>query len=292
MFEDLWRGSANAWECDENAHLNVQFWIAFADEAFRNLAEQLGYPGPLIPRTHHVRYLKEAMAGDPLCAVGAPLDADAHGLHAWIELRHVPSGAPAAVITGRYALGDGDEAPAIAVDAARAACAPRPDYGAPRGLPDGEARRTATREEARRLGLHLYGRRRMPPALVRADGRAAAHAAVALISDSINHLFARASGAFDARGRSGVGGVALEHRFAYRSRPAADAATETWMAPIDVGPKIIRSGMWLIEGATGDAWATAESVSAFFDLEARRVIPPSASVADALRAMSVPEDLC
>lgn len=292
MLLDLWRGSANAWECDENAHLNVQFWISFADEAFRNLAEQLGYEGPLIALDHHIRYLKEAWAGDALCAVGAPLDADARGLRAWVELRHEPSGAPAAVITGRYALAGDGHASQEAVGAAGAAIAPRPEYGAPRGLTDDPARSHATREEARRLGMQLYGRRRMPPSLLSADRRAAPHAAVALISDSVNHMFARASGAFEARGRSGIGGVALEHRFVYRSRPAADVATEAWMAPIEVGPKVIRSGMWLIEGASRDAWATAESISAFFDLEARRVVPPPAPVAEALRAMAVPDAVC
>lgn len=42
---ELWRGNANAWECDELGHMNVRFYLAKAMEALGNLADKAGLNG-------------------------------------------------------------------------------------------------------------------------------------------------------------------------------------------------------------------------------------------------------
>lgn len=56
--------SVNTWECDENAHMNVQFYFAKFDDANRIFCGQ--FPLPALTRenqlTRHVRYHREAGA--------------------------------------------------------------------------------------------------------------------------------------------------------------------------------------------------------------------------------------
>ncbi len=56
--------SVNTWECDENAHMNVQFYFAKFDDANRIFCDQ--FPLPALTRenqlTRHVRYHREAGA--------------------------------------------------------------------------------------------------------------------------------------------------------------------------------------------------------------------------------------
>ena len=70
----VWRGIANAWECDELGHLNVRFYLAKLDEALGVFCEDIGMyeayaPGAsaiVKPRTMTVRFLAEARPGAPL----------------------------------------------------------------------------------------------------------------------------------------------------------------------------------------------------------------------------------
>jgi acyl-CoA thioester hydrolase len=41
---DLYRGSVNAWECDENLHMNVRFFASRAMEGLAFLAAAIGMP--------------------------------------------------------------------------------------------------------------------------------------------------------------------------------------------------------------------------------------------------------
>ncbi len=63
-FAETHRSFVNTWECDDNAHLNVQFYFKRFDEAARFFAGMRGgrIDGPL-PRTRHVRYHSELHAG-------------------------------------------------------------------------------------------------------------------------------------------------------------------------------------------------------------------------------------
>ena len=75
---ELWRGNANAWECDELGHMNVRFYLAKAMEAVANLSDRVGLIGAfredatatLIPDGLHIRFLAEARPGAPLVILG------------------------------------------------------------------------------------------------------------------------------------------------------------------------------------------------------------------------------
>lgn len=58
------RSNVNTWECDENAHMNVQFYFAKFDDADRVLRSQFTLPSltRAARKTRHVRYHREAAA--------------------------------------------------------------------------------------------------------------------------------------------------------------------------------------------------------------------------------------
>ena len=59
------RGTANAWQCDYNHHLNFQFYCREFDQAARFLALACGAdPAGPLPSTRHLRFHAELVAGD------------------------------------------------------------------------------------------------------------------------------------------------------------------------------------------------------------------------------------
>jgi acyl-CoA thioester hydrolase len=60
------RSFINTWECDENAHMNVQFYLHKFDEAARIFHFQCGSDGGdyRLPATRHVRYHSETVASE------------------------------------------------------------------------------------------------------------------------------------------------------------------------------------------------------------------------------------
>jgi len=69
-----YRGSVNAWECDENDHLNVRFYLAKANQGLPFVLDAIGLPAAALLkmdahpriRAQHVRFLKEARPAVPL----------------------------------------------------------------------------------------------------------------------------------------------------------------------------------------------------------------------------------
>ena len=63
-FAETHRCAVNTWECDENAHLNVQFYVKRFDEAARFFSAMSGgrHDGSL-PKTRHVRFHGELHTG-------------------------------------------------------------------------------------------------------------------------------------------------------------------------------------------------------------------------------------
>jgi len=74
--------AVNTWQCDENDHLNVQFYTEFGHEASSHLLASLGL-GPRAQRAKgidasvvddHVRYLREFRVVEPVEVHSAPVE--------------------------------------------------------------------------------------------------------------------------------------------------------------------------------------------------------------------------
>jgi acyl-CoA thioester hydrolase len=99
----------NTWQCDENDHLNVQFYTEFGHEASAHLLNRLGF-GPRAQANEdaslrvsfdHIRYLREFRIIDAVEVKSAPVEIGRHELVLYHEVRNPADGTLAATIRRR-----------------------------------------------------------------------------------------------------------------------------------------------------------------------------------------------
>ncbi len=100
------RGCVNTWQCDENDHLNVQYFPAFAWDGARHLEAAFGL-GPralaaqgLAVRTveDHIRYHREMFAADAWEVASGPIEVGDSTLVAYHEIRNALNGSVAGTV--------------------------------------------------------------------------------------------------------------------------------------------------------------------------------------------------
>ena len=82
------RSSVQTWECDQMGHMNVQFYVAKAEDGLAALASALGLGHHvqrregtvLVAREHHIRFHRELRPGAPFVVRGGVLRALIEGL--------------------------------------------------------------------------------------------------------------------------------------------------------------------------------------------------------------------
>lgn len=101
--------AVNSWQCDENDHLNVQFYTEFGHEASAHLLANLGL-GPRAQRASgltvtasedHIRYLREFRLVDAVEVHSAPVEIGERDLLAYHEVRNSNDGEIASTIRRR-----------------------------------------------------------------------------------------------------------------------------------------------------------------------------------------------
>ena len=69
------RGYVNAWDCDENDHLNVQFYVRFFEEGAAHYFHMTDRK-PSACAVRHVRYHRELLTDDLIAVETEPVDVD------------------------------------------------------------------------------------------------------------------------------------------------------------------------------------------------------------------------
>ncbi len=285
--ELLWRGVANAWECDELGHLNVRFYLAKAAEAVGGLAHLLAMPdaftarpyATLIARDITIRFLAEARPGAPLAIRGGILNHDEKGLTAALIMDHCALGVPAAAITVRLE----HYSPAFqrtfpwssrtreAFDALMIA---RPAACDTRSLETGPPARDAGLTRADALGLKLVGRGLVNADEVDALGHMRAEFAFGKISDGVIHFqeaFPDHWTALRDQREITVSGAVLEARIVMRRWPRAGEGYVIRSGVKAVNDKVRTLVHWVIDPATGANLWSMEAVACLMDLNARKM---------------------
>lgn len=298
---ETYRGCCNAWECDENGHMNVRFYVQRAMEGLVSVAGALGLSdafksranATLIPIEQHIRFLREAPPGAPLSQHGGVLSHAESSALVYQELRHGDGGLAAATTTllahADPKSGRAFSWPARVADRWAALQAVRPNHGAPRGLNPDRAPGEATMALADALGAPAIGRGAFAATDIDVFGRMRAEIAIGRISDSAPNLLAewRALAARDV-GAKDVGGAVVEYRIFYRRWPRSGDQFVVRSAVTAVLEKAIQVTHWILDPITGEAWASAEVVALTFDLSTRRVITPSEQARALLERQSIP----
>jgi len=280
---ELWRGCANAWECDEMGHMNVRHYIAKSLEGFGEIAARLGMAdafsarasSTLLVREQHVRFLREAHAGAALHMAGGVLEIGEDEVRVLQMLRHSLSGEPCATFVSRLAHVGAREAKPFpwssrsraAADAIRVEL---PPFAAPKGVSLDPVEPKASSDQAEALGLMTIARGVMPVSECDVFGRMRPDAVMGRFSDGAAHLFGDV--VRTAEGRR-IGGAMLEIRMLHLRPAYAGARFVLRSGLAEVGAKTDRIVHWLLDPDGGAPYAIAAAVGASFDLDARRIVP-------------------
>jgi acyl-CoA thioester hydrolase len=299
---ELYRGSVNAWECDENAHMNVRFFAAKAMEGMAFLAAAIGMPrafqekatSTLLPVDMHVRFLKEARQGAALSIRGGVVAVDDASVTVFQEMLHA-GGAPAATFTTRFLhVHPRTQTPfpwsqRVRETIERHRCAV-PPHGAPRSLDLGAKPSSPTCAHADRIGAPVVGRLMTTPDQCDAFGWMRMEFCLGRVSDAVPNLLAswRAEVAQSAgQAAENAGGAVLEYRLCPRRWPRAGDLVEVRSGIVEVAEKTNRIVHWLLDPVSGESWCTAEVVAVTFDLVTRKTIPIPPAQRAALEARAV-----
>ncbi|MCP2678068.1 thioesterase family protein [Maricaulaceae bacterium NA33B04] len=285
--ETLWRGIANAWECDELGHLNVRFYLAKASEAVASLARHLAMPdaftespyATMIAREITVRFLAEARPGTPLSIRGGVIDHDETSLTAALIMDHPALGIPAASFTVKlvhYAPAFGRTFPwsSRTRDALEGLTVQRPPECNTRSIDLSEREAKPTRARAQALGMEPIGQGMINAHEVDALGHIRAEFAFGKISDSVTHFEAAFPDHWQAL-REGkpltTSGAVLEARIHMRRWPRAGQGFEVRSGVKSANDKIRALVHWVVDPVTGENLWSMEAVACLMDLEARKL---------------------
>ena len=273
--------AVNTWQCDENDHLNVQFYTEFAHEASANLLASLGF-GPRAQRAagviaragdDHVRYLREFRVVEPVEVHSAPVEVGERDLVAYHEVRNPAKNEVAATVRRRIVCEE--PWPAAFRTRAEAACVTLPDTARARSvgklsLPDLHL------SQATSVGLIEVGRTQITPDECDERGDFLPRHHFGRYSDGApvlwNHLgFDRA-----AMQERQEGSVVVEMLNHYRRPLQAGDLAVVMSGLATFTDKTITFAHFLFEAETGTLAACAEAVGMKFDQKIRKIMtfPP------------------
>jgi acyl-CoA thioester hydrolase len=259
-----YRGSVNSWECDENDHLNVRFFVAKANEGLPFVLAELGLTSAALlrlgarPRVlrQHMRFLREARMATPLAVHAGISHHQPDGLTVYSEVRHSLTGAVQATLVTEVALVTPD-GPLAAIPPPRAALRCEvPEHGRARGVTGDGPGRPPPRDALAGLGFVEITRGQVHAVECDAHGEFEPFQYVGRVSDGAVNLMVQYQTEEElARRSEGLeGGAVVEFRIVHH-------------APLRAGSLFtIQSGLRAV------ARRTQHVVHLFFDEESRRCV--------------------
>ena len=272
---ESYRSSVNRWECDENDHLNVRFYVEKHMQTVVSGLAQSGYGmsgddpmggGQFAQRinnsvtTQHLRFVRESRLSAPLTGSVARLASeDPDVLKVLSELRHSVSGellcsCVTTMHTNSWQLGELEEV----------IC---PDHAGSRGVPDADLAYVAlTAEQRSSCGFKRIGMGVVQPGECGGDGRQLVAGVMGRISDSMPHLWGALRGSLEAD----EGGAVLEYRLRYHQALRLGEVLRVESGLMEVGSKLQRFAHLVLRATDGALMASAEAVGVRMDLVTRR----------------------
>jgi len=277
----------NPWECDENDHLNVQFYYARFEEADRQFQLTTGLNESLVGgrRVRHVRYHRELRAAD-LVTVTSHIAFDGpHMLTVVHEMRN-----PATDTLVATAM-DGYEPSTAALKTVQTRLgsyqAPMPDAAAPIGLAVSPYAKKPTAAGLLEAGARTCFLSTVLPRHLGVENRADDKFALSCFTDGVPHVWERTPMTHAYLTENGLGRVAVEMKL-------------TWVSPLKSGdPVKVISGLTgasnktftlrhhLFEARTDRLAAVCDVVALMMDLTKRKAVQLPEGTKKAIMAMAI-----
>lgn len=298
------RNGVNAWECDENNHLNVRFYMTRLSQTMGFVAHALEVPAgcALSPKTHHIRYRRELNTGDMADFRTRVIEVRDNSVVLHHELRC--AGAFSGKVDGALreenaSAQSGVATSFISIDRQidRATGAPvawsarqrelmaqfagdLPERDAPRSVAFEEPRRPLDLGEARARGLVEVYRGMVQPWECDVSGRMATEQVMGRFSDGVGNLFAHMGIDVADLLASRRGSVVVENRLTYNDMPGPGELIVSHSQVVEFLGKTMRFSHGMYNAATGRRIAASEVIVAILDHNTRRAV----ALSDAERA--------
>jgi acyl-CoA thioester hydrolase len=300
---ELWRGCANAWECDELGHLNVRFYLAKAWEAVGDLSERISMSGAfgpgsvatLLPRDISIRYLGEVHPGTPLVIEGAIVHVKAKSAGIYLIVRNAASNSVSAIFTMRL-----DHC--VAGSRKRFAWPNRirseldarlseiPEAATPRSLYTGPRKKRICLSDADALKLAEIGRGRINPEDCGPFRQMMPEHLQGKISNSVanfSEAFPEQTAAH-ASGSVKIGGALLEGRICVRRWPKIGDGYVI-RSGVQYADRNIRSIIHWVFDKQGRLLWSMQGIAGILDLSARKLVKADDTTLAELERVSKPE---
>ena len=289
---DTFKGMANTWECDENGHLNVRYYVAKTREGLASFWHALGLTraqqhadgAELVIKDMHLRFLREVHPGRGLVGRAGMVETSDHTMRVYAELVNGHTDAVSATFNMVVRYQNRETGGPVALPAAVIAEAEQhkvtvPAHGAPRSIAlddpsvfDGTPPLLAQTDD---MGLFEISRGVVQRSETDAAGRMAPEHYIGRISDGVillsRHFRPKDTG--KDRSVSKYGGAVLEYRLCFDAPLHAGDIVVVRSGLKHVGEKANQVVHWTFNGETGALVSTSEAVGITLDLEARKVVP-------------------
>lgn len=279
----VFRGSVNRWECDENDHLNVRF---YAHKMYQTVQAGLVSAG-LIPPDHvdideqirsvHMRYIAEARIAAPITGCFGVVEQTPDHLKVVAELRNTSSHTLMASYVFELAMSSTTTVATI----------PMPEGSGSRGLP-------ATPSAFSNLDLSTALERgfiKTGQGVVQAEecdpsGRLLFYQYIGRVSDAVPNLWAVLEGE-SARGEGMLGGAVLEYRTDKLGSLCLGSQFTLLSGFTGMGEKTKHLAHLMFSNETGICVAASEVIAINMDLVARKAIAIPAAERDILKRLLI-----
>jgi acyl-CoA thioester hydrolase len=322
-----WRGSVEAWECDEMGHMNVRYWIRHGLDGVLMLADDIGCAGAfgraatatLVPKSQHIKFMREARAGAPLFSRGGIVSVRETELIYYCEIVHTMTGEIGATFRTTLVHVDAKTGKPFAFPQRVAALSQAyrvdvPAHGQPRSIALAhEPDLTLMPQVVASTRAHILykddkadkslpamasGYRFLGLSGVRGEDvdlfdRLYPEGMMARVSNAMPNFLSqwRHDAMAELAEKDGIariaGAAVLEYRLDYLAWPSCGDLTAVYSGIIGVTDKAITLRHWIMDPLSGAPWCVCEALAVTLDLEARKIIPNPPRAKAALEAMLV-----
>lgn len=259
----------NAWECDENDHLNVQFYFGRFEEADQHFRAMTGLDPALVRSARHVRYHAELRKGE-LVEVESGFAGDGgDGMAVVHVLKNLSDGRICATALDTFDA-HVRELTAIATRVGAAVDVP-PRLYQPRGI-TGPLPEAISIEALRARGGFVTARSVIRPADTGADGVATERAHVGHVSDGASNVWETIGVTKALLDAQGWGRVAVEMRMVLFDAYAPGDLVEQVSGLLDATDRTIHFRHHQYEARTGRLVAIVDALGLAMSLTTRKAV--------------------
>jgi acyl-CoA thioester hydrolase len=262
----------NRWECDENDHLNVQFYFGRFDEADRQFRLLSGLSETLVGarRVRQVRFHKEMRTGD-LITVHSSIAFDGpHMLTVIHEMREGTTGTLTATALDGYEP-SANSAKTLRQRFKNFQTAMIAD-AAPRGIPAGPASQRPTVSGLESKGAWMIYRGTVLPRDIGIDGKADDRFVLSCCTDGVAHVWQRTPMTHAYLTQNGLGRVAVEMKLTWATPLKTGDMVTVLSGFTGVSPKTFSMRHHIFESRTNRLAATLDVVALTMDLNSRNAV--------------------